>query len=367
MGGMVYSIKHDLTPNTTNLTPSIICSHANHRGDVIARSDTSGSLTSFALYEAYGTRPYEWGSDPDRQKANTKEEEKDLDLLIEGMRIRCLDTGVFLTRDPIGYKDGPNIYCYVHCNPITHFDLLGLIDAVIYDKGDLGSRFDLTTGRVRGVFNGDGATFASAAEKMGEPIPVSGLYALQQGVDAVSQKQASGETIDKVVIMDHSETIGSTTRQELGNSGINTRDNSTAELYNALGSMLKDGGYIEHLGCQSGTDENTVQHYANIAGKTVVAYTGDTKYVDDGKGGRTAKPSGMVYRTPQPLEKRQVKVTPAGSNRKAKTESRLFRGDTDVTRYVLPNEDGNEDYEENLSDMVEDYEISEEDFYEPES
>ncbi len=40
---------------------------------------------------------------------------------------RDLDTGTFLTRDPIGYADGPNIYCYVHCNPITSFDPLGLI------------------------------------------------------------------------------------------------------------------------------------------------------------------------------------------------------------------------------------------------
>ena len=88
VGGMVYSIKDGGTENE-----DIICSHANHRGDIIARSNASGSLTSFALYEAYGTRPYEWGDDPDRQKANTKEEESDLGLLNEGMRFRDLETG----------------------------------------------------------------------------------------------------------------------------------------------------------------------------------------------------------------------------------------------------------------------------------
>ena len=41
---------------------------------------------------------------------------------------RDLETGTFLTRDPIGYGDGPNVYCYVHCNPITHFDAWGLAD-----------------------------------------------------------------------------------------------------------------------------------------------------------------------------------------------------------------------------------------------
>ncbi len=118
---MVSSIKDD-----GNGGDSIISSHANHRGDVIARSNESRSLTSFALYEAYGTRPYEWGDDPDPQKANTKEEESDLGLLNEGMRFRDLEMGVFLTRDPIGFGDGPNVYCYVHCNPITKFDAFGL-------------------------------------------------------------------------------------------------------------------------------------------------------------------------------------------------------------------------------------------------
>jgi RHS repeat-associated protein len=125
VGGMVYSIRKD-----GDGKDQIICSHANHRGDVIARSDEDGSLTSFALYEAYGTRPYEWDDgvtgDPDRQKANTKEEESDLGLLNEGMRFRDLETGTFLTADPLEFSDGPNRYCYVHCNPITHFDAFGL-------------------------------------------------------------------------------------------------------------------------------------------------------------------------------------------------------------------------------------------------
>ncbi len=46
---------------------------------------------------------------------------------------RDLETGTFLTRDPIGYSDGPNIYCYVHCNPITQFDPLGLYVAAEHD------------------------------------------------------------------------------------------------------------------------------------------------------------------------------------------------------------------------------------------
>jgi hypothetical protein len=34
----------------------------------------------------------------------------------------------FLTRDPLGFIAGPNMYCYVHQNPWTHFDPEGLDD-----------------------------------------------------------------------------------------------------------------------------------------------------------------------------------------------------------------------------------------------
>jgi len=137
---MTYSIRHTTDTNNVEQT-EILCSHSNHRGDIIARSDSTGSLTFYAVYEAYGTRPFEWtkpgtSGNPDRQYANTKDEETALGLLNEGMRYRDLYTGTFLTRDPIGYADGPNIYCYVHCNPITHFDALGLSEsekAHIYD------------------------------------------------------------------------------------------------------------------------------------------------------------------------------------------------------------------------------------------
>lgn len=39
---------------------------------------------------------------------------------------RDLETGTFLTRDPAGFKDGPNQYCYVHCNPVNKIDPHGL-------------------------------------------------------------------------------------------------------------------------------------------------------------------------------------------------------------------------------------------------
>jgi uncharacterized protein RhaS with RHS repeats len=47
--------------------------------------------------------------------------------LNEGFRYRDLETGVWLSRDPAGFVDGPNLYAYVKQNPWTGFDPDGLM------------------------------------------------------------------------------------------------------------------------------------------------------------------------------------------------------------------------------------------------
>ncbi|SKB09732.1 RHS repeat-associated core domain-containing protein, partial [Prosthecobacter debontii] len=47
-------------------------------------------------------------------------------LLNEGFRYRDIETGMWLSRDPAGFVDGPNLYAYVKQNPWTAWDPLGL-------------------------------------------------------------------------------------------------------------------------------------------------------------------------------------------------------------------------------------------------
>ena len=87
-------------------------------------------MTYQAAYEAFGRHgdtasSQEWGSTEDRQQANTKDEDP-TGLLNEGFRYRDLETGTFITRDPLGFIDGPNTYTYVVQNPWTMFDPRGL-------------------------------------------------------------------------------------------------------------------------------------------------------------------------------------------------------------------------------------------------
>jgi RHS repeat-associated protein len=97
----------------------------NGRGDVVGQTDSSGTPTYQAAYEAFGDQTVQTGSTLDRQKANTKEQDP-TGLLNEGFRYRDPSTGTFLTRDPLGFKAGLNMYTYVRQNPWTRFDPLGL-------------------------------------------------------------------------------------------------------------------------------------------------------------------------------------------------------------------------------------------------
>jgi RHS repeat-associated protein len=119
LGGGVGGLLYSLRGGTARFNLS------NARGDVVSQTDSSGGLTWQASYEAYGKRPVESGANADRQRANTKEEDP-TGLLNEGFRYRDLETGVWLSRDPAGFVDGPNLYAYVRQNPWTKFDPEGL-------------------------------------------------------------------------------------------------------------------------------------------------------------------------------------------------------------------------------------------------
>ena len=122
IGGVLYTIRGSTRSHNAY----------NSRGDVVSQTNESAIITWQAAYEAFGTRTQEEGATADRQKANTKDEDP-TGLLNEGMRYRDLEFGIFLTRDPAGFVDGPNVYTYVRQNPWTFFDPLGLATIMVDD------------------------------------------------------------------------------------------------------------------------------------------------------------------------------------------------------------------------------------------
>jgi RHS repeat-associated protein len=119
VGGLLYSKRGS----------SLKYNLSNGRGDIVAQADQYASLTWTASYEAYGKRTKETGTNLDKQRGNSKDEDP-TGLLNEGFRYRDIETGIWLSRDPAGFVDGPNIYAYVKQNPWTGFDPKGLATVV---------------------------------------------------------------------------------------------------------------------------------------------------------------------------------------------------------------------------------------------
>ena len=124
------------------------------QGDVVHRSDSSGIVLSNNLFNAYGANLSGSVNDPFGFKAQQgyyTDHESGMQLLTN----RYYDSvgGRFLTRDPIGYSGGINLYGYVTNNPVNRSDPLGL-------DGDDDSFLGLFGSYAKGVVDG----FTGAAE-----------------------------------------------------------------------------------------------------------------------------------------------------------------------------------------------------------
>jgi YD repeat-containing protein len=114
VGGILYTLRNGVSSFT----------HYNRRGDVTAKTDSAGKITYQAKYEAFGKRTSETGETLDRQKSNTKDEDIP-GYANEGFRFRDLETGVFISKDPIGYVlMQPADKWFVDGNPVSQGEYL---------------------------------------------------------------------------------------------------------------------------------------------------------------------------------------------------------------------------------------------------
>jgi RHS repeat-associated protein len=102
----------------------------NHLGSSILEVDEAGAVISYEEYHPYGTTSV-WLAEGatevsvKRYRYTGKEKDDETGLYYHGARYYLCWLGRWLSPDPIGISDGPNVYAYVHGNPIGHADPTG--------------------------------------------------------------------------------------------------------------------------------------------------------------------------------------------------------------------------------------------------
>ncbi len=99
-------------------------------GNIAAIFPFEGGSPELTYYSAFGE---EIGSKISPWRFASKRVET-TDLIHFGRRYYIPSLGRWLTPDPLGLRDGMNLYAYIHNNPLTHFDEYGLLDFGQYEK-----------------------------------------------------------------------------------------------------------------------------------------------------------------------------------------------------------------------------------------
>jgi RHS repeat-associated protein len=135
----------------------------NHRGDICVLLDKDEKSVSTYRYDAFGEFTHHgeikspWLFSGQRYDEATK-------LYHFIKREYDSSTGCWLTPDPLGFADGPNLYAYVHNNPMVFVDPYGLWGEFLYSWYNNTKQF--CNSFTRGVV--DDTTFGASSFLLGE-------------------------------------------------------------------------------------------------------------------------------------------------------------------------------------------------------
>ncbi len=116
-------------------------------GHIIALITQTGKIEEFYKINAFGQEVTTSSLNPWRFASKRSDE----GLIFFGLRFYDPSLGRWLTPDPSGFADGPNLYAYVHNSPLNRLDLFGLDASDIFG---INFRFEAVQGPQMPIFTG---------------------------------------------------------------------------------------------------------------------------------------------------------------------------------------------------------------------
>ena len=99
--------------------------HKDYKGSVVALSDKAGEIVQTYSYDEFGGMQQGLGSIENPLTYTGQYFDKETGLYYFKNRYYDSELGFFLTKDPMGYVDGPNTYAYVGNDPVNFVDFFG--------------------------------------------------------------------------------------------------------------------------------------------------------------------------------------------------------------------------------------------------
>jgi len=163
----------------------------NHLGSASLELDEQARIISYEEYAPYGSSTYQavrsQTETAKRYRYTGKERDEESGLYYHGARYYAAWLGEWLSTDPIGIKDGINIYCYCKNNPVVKLDkngmeevkssssnefTLGLPELNLHAQGSVGSHgVQLEAARIESSGYSFSATFSNDRLYLGVNTP----------------------------------------------------------------------------------------------------------------------------------------------------------------------------------------------------
>lgn len=119
------------------------------RGNIIALISSQGELFESYNLDAFGR---EENAIPHLNPWRFSSKRHEADLIFFGMRFYDPTLGRWLTPDPSGFSDGPNLYAYVRNNPLNRLDLFGLSSELMNENLFNGAWLEINIARMQKTF-----------------------------------------------------------------------------------------------------------------------------------------------------------------------------------------------------------------------